>query len=179
MGSLLPRKRHAVLFAACADLVRSFPAMRLLVAGPAPTPRHMSETEAAASAAGVIDRTVFTGPVDDMVGCYNSIDILCMPSINEGFGYAAAEAMSCGRPVIVSDASSLPEVVGPDGMIFPVDDAVTLRGMISRLAGDPGSRAAAGVRGRNRVVEVFSIGRMLDDVEDYFREMIGRRGAGA
>lgn len=178
-GSLLPRKRHGVLFEACSGLVGAFPALRLLVAGPAPTARHRMETEEAASRAGVLDRTVFTGPVDDMVGCYNSMDMLCMPSINEGFGYAAAEAMSCGKPVIVSDASSLPEVVGPDGMVFPVDDAAALGGYVSRLAGDPGRRAEAGRRARSRVVEVFSIDRMLDGIEAYFGEMIARRGGGA
>lgn len=175
-GSLLPRKRHAVLFEACAGLRGEYPRLRILVAGPAPSSAHEAVVEGQASAAGVGDITVFAGPVKDMVGCYNAMDVMCMPSSNEGFGYAAAEAMSCGRPVIVSDASSLPEVVGPGGMIFPVDDAAALGAMISMLAGDGAARSGIGARSRDRVLSHFTIDRMLDDLEEYFGEMIAKRG---
>lgn len=178
-GSLLPRKRHAVLFEACSGLMGEFPGMRILVAGPAPSIAHEAVVTGQASAAGVGGITIFTGPVKDMAGCYNAMDIMCMPSSNEGFGYAAAEAMSCGRPVIVSDASSLPEVAGPGGMIFPVDDPAALREMIARLAGDGALRSEMGAKSRERVLSLFTIGRMLDSLEEYFGEMIANRGAGA
>lgn len=169
VGSLLPRKRHSTLFRACAGLVRDHPGLRILVAGPAPSTGHRSAVELQAAEAGVSDRVVFLGPVSDLRGCYNSLDILCMPSENEGFGYAAAEAMSCGRPVIVSDASSLPEVVGPDGgLVFPLDDHEALTSSISSLMGDPAARSALGRNARSRVESVFSIDRMIDALERYF-----------
>lgn len=169
VGSLLPRKRHSTLFRACAVLARVHPGLRILVAGPAPGPGHRSAVELQAAEAGVSDRVVFTGPVSDLRGCFNSLDILCMPSENEGFGYAAAEAMSCGRPVIVSDASSLPEVVGSDGgLIFPLDDHAALASAIRSLIDDPAGRCALGRNARNRVESVFSIDRMIDGLEEYF-----------
>ncbi|MGB4082467.1 MAG: glycosyltransferase family 4 protein [Candidatus Fermentibacter daniensis] len=178
-GSLQPRKRHSVLFEACSGLEETFPRMRILVAGPAPSSGHEARVADQAAAAGVGEITTFAGPVSDMVGCYNAMDFLCMPSSNEGFGYAAAEAMSCAKPVIVSDASSLPEVAGPAGMIFPVDDAAALRAMITRLAGDPALRSEMGGKSRKRVLSLFTIDRMLDDLEEYFDEMTGRRAGGA
>ena len=178
-GSLQPRKRHSVLFEACSGLAETFPRMRILVAGPAPSSGHQARVADQAAAAGVGEITTFAGPVSDMVGCYNAMDFLCMPSSNEGFGYAAAEAMSCAKPVIVSDASSLPEVAGPAGMIFPVDDAAALRAMITKLAGDPALRSEMGGKSRERVLSLFTIDRMLDDLEGYFDEMTGRRAGGA
>jgi len=79
---------------------------------------------AAARASGYEDDLVFTGyvPDDDLVALYNAADLFVYPSIYEGFGLPPLEAMACGTPVITSDTSSLPEVVGDAGLLVdPLD----------------------------------------------------------
>ncbi|MEM9842613.1 MAG: glycosyltransferase, partial [Pseudomonadota bacterium] len=62
------------------------------------------------------------------------------PSLYEGFGLPAAEAMSCGTPVIVTDGGALPEVVGTAGVIVPKGYASALAGAISELLSDATKR---------------------------------------
>ena len=66
---------------------------------------------------------------DDLPACYSLADVFLFPSIWEGFGLPALEAMACGAPVITSNTSSLPEVVGDAGIkVNPLDyDEIALR----------------------------------------------------
>jgi glycosyltransferase involved in cell wall biosynthesis len=58
-------------------------------------------------------------PIEELPLWYNSAEVFLYPSVFEGFGIPVLEAMACGTPVIVSDASSLPEVAGSAGMTLP------------------------------------------------------------
>jgi len=178
VGSLLPRKRHITLFRAAASLAGRFPDLRILVCGPSPKPIHLRSVEQSARDCGIADRVVYTGPVSGMRACYNSLDILAMPSENEGFGYAAAEAMSCGVPVVVSDASSLPEVAGADGaagLIFPLDDCASLASDLESLLSDPVLRGRMGAAAAERVRRMFGMDAMLDSLEEFLTALAGIR----
>jgi glycosyltransferase involved in cell wall biosynthesis len=67
---------------------------------------------------------------------YNSAEVFLYPSLFEGFGLPALEAMACGTPVIVSDASSLPEVAGTAGLTLPPDAPATWTEALSRARQD-------------------------------------------
>ena len=69
-------------------------------------------------------------------GIYSNAHALVLPSLYEGFGLPALEAMSLGIPPIVSDAGSLPEVVGDAGMIFPVSDIQVLENQMLKILED-------------------------------------------
>ncbi|WP_305464055.1 glycosyltransferase family 4 protein [Photobacterium leiognathi] len=79
-----------------------------------------------AKSVGLCDGDVlFTGyiPEDDLISLYNLCKAFIFPSWHEGFGLPALEAMHCGAPVIASNSSSLPEVLGCDAALFdPLDD---------------------------------------------------------
>lgn len=82
---------------------------------------------------------IFTGyvPDEDLVKLYNAADLFVFPSIYEGFGLPPLEAMACGCPVITSNTSSLPEVVGDAGvMVDPYDDKALTDEMYSILTND-------------------------------------------
>jgi glycosyltransferase involved in cell wall biosynthesis len=66
------------------------------------------------------DNVIFTGyvPDEDLVAIYNLAEVLVYPSFYEGFGLPILEAMSCGCPVIASNTSSMPEVVGDAGILI-------------------------------------------------------------
>lgn len=80
----------------------------------------------------------FTGflPAEDLPLWYNSAEAFVYPSIFEGFGLPVLEAMACGTPVIVSDASSLPEVAGAAGMCVPPLDVPAWTQALRRAAQD-------------------------------------------
>ena len=81
---------------------------------------------------------------------YNQASALVMPSFYEGFGFPALEAMACGTPTIVSDRSSLPEVVGDAGLLVNPDDPAALAAALERALTDADWRAAARRAGLER-----------------------------
>ncbi len=74
---------------------------------------------------------------DELAALYASATVLVYPSLYEGFGLPPLEAMASGTPVIVSNRSTLPEVVGDAGIQIEPDDSASLRGALLRLCEDP------------------------------------------
>lgn len=83
---------------------------------------------------------LFAGYVadDDLVGLYNDCAVFVMPSLHEGFGLPALEAMQSGAPVIGSDTSSLPEVIGLEDAQFDPLSVEAMSEMIARVLSDEG-----------------------------------------
>ena len=95
---------------------------------------------------------IYTGFVsDEELNClYSGATALVSPSLYEGFGLPAGQAMRAGTPVIASDRSSQPEVVGDAGLLVDPYDVGAIAGAMRRLAGDAGLRAELSARGRER-----------------------------
>ena len=85
------------------------------------------------------DWVTYVGKPDkaELVQLYNAVDVLVAPSLYEGFGITPAEAMACGTPVIASNTTALPEVVGHAGILVPPNDIQTMAAAIQRLQQDP------------------------------------------
>jgi len=109
---------------------------------------------------GLEHRVTFLGrqTVDELVRLYNEAQILVSPSLYEGFGLPAAEAMACGTPVIATTAGAFPETIvhGETGILVPPASASALADAIADLLGDPQRRAAMGAAGARRMEERFS-----------------------
>ncbi|MFV9503181.1 MAG: glycosyltransferase family 4 protein [Oscillochloridaceae bacterium umkhey_bin13] len=86
-------------------------------------------------------------PPEDGPLLYRACTVFAFPSRYEGFGLPPLEAMACGAPVIVSDASSLPEVVGGAALRVAPDDVVGWAAALGRLLGDSGLRADLAAQG--------------------------------
>ncbi len=109
---------------------------------------------------GIGDRVTFLGrlPVDELARLYNTSELLVSPSLYEGFGLPAAEAMACGTPVIATTAGAFPEVIadGETGVLVPPADARALADAIESMLGDAPGRAAMGAAGVRRIEQHFS-----------------------
>ncbi|MDJ0921575.1 MAG: glycosyltransferase family 4 protein [Henriciella sp.] len=87
---------------------------------------------------GLMDRVQFKSGLTraELAEEFNRAQIAVTPSLYEGFGLPAAEAMSCGTPVVVTDGGALPEVAGDAGLVVPKGDASALAGAIKSLLED-------------------------------------------
>ena len=129
---------------------------------------------------GIAHRVHFTGKIGpgDLVRLYCSAEIAVVPSLYEGFGFPAAEAMACELPVVSSTAGALPEVVGEDGagILVPPRNAPALGQAIRRLLEDPGLRRQMGQAGRRRVATLFTWENAARQMVEVYREAIDAHG---
>lgn len=153
VGTVEPRKNVPTLLQAFERLQRSgrvSDGLRLVVAGP----RGWRGDAALRTAErlGLRD-VVFTGPVSDaeLVGLYSEASLFVFPSLYEGFGLPALEAMACAVPVVASDIPVLREVLGDAARFAPPTDAEALAAAMERVLTDEGERAMLVARGRRRV----------------------------
>jgi len=120
VGDLQPRKNQIGLIRAFARMVKTFPQLKqhLVLAGKETW--FADQVHRAARDSGVADRIRFFGFVSDqdLLQLYNGCDLFVFPSFYEGFGLPALEAMACGRAVICSHTSALPEVVDGAAILF-------------------------------------------------------------
>ncbi|MDQ6720298.1 MAG: glycosyltransferase family 4 protein [Candidatus Dormibacteraeota bacterium] len=89
----------------------------------------------------------------ELPAVYNLARVLAHPAWYEGFGFPPLEAMACGTPVVVSDRSSLPELVGDAGLLAPADDAEAWRRALEKVIEDPDLAADLKRRGIVRAAQ--------------------------
>lgn len=113
---------------------------------------------------------------DELVREYCSAKLAVVPSLYEGFGFPASEAMSCGLPVVANSAGALPEVLGTDetcGALAQPNDPKALSEKISLFLNDPQRLGIAGQNARKRVLRMFqwdvAANRWITTLEDTLR----------
>ena len=135
------------------------------------------ETEKLMEKLGVTSCVSFCDQVDtsELVRLYRTATLLAVPSTYEGFGLPAAEAMSCGSPVVSTTAGALPEVVGDAGILVPPADPAALAAAIAQLLDDPAKRAEYGTLARKRILERFNWQGAAKRTADVYNEAISQR----
>jgi len=125
VGSERPRKNLGRLFQAFTKLKTEFPELKLVKVGPSGRhKRFRRDTMRKSDTLGISRDIIFVDYTSelDLAYYYSSAALLAYPSLYEGFGLPPLEAMACGCPVVTSNTSSLPEVVGEAGiMVNPLD----------------------------------------------------------
>ena len=113
-------------------------------------------------------------PHSEMPSVYQQCDILLFPTVREGFGLVAAEAMSCGLPVVATNCSSLPELIeqGKGGYLCELGDIADFADKINQLAENPELRREMGGFNRTRIEEKFSVKRMIKGYKQVFEEAV-------
>lgn len=110
-----------------------------------------------------------------LVEKYNQSQIAVCPSLYEGFGLPAAEAMACGLPVISTDGGALPEVVGDAGVIVPAGNSEALATAILTLLEFPEKAELLARRARQRVVDHFSWQQVAIALSRYYAEILDKK----
>lgn len=112
--------------------------------------------------------------LNKLVEIYNSCDMLIMPSRLEGFGYSAVEAMGCGKPVVATNCSSLPELVddGKGGFLCEMDNVDDFANKIKILADDKKLQQEMGKYNREKVLQKFTLLQMGKEYEKVYKKIL-------
>ena len=155
VGTLEPRKNIPTLLRAFAGAPQEMGDMTLLLAGRRGW--RMESLPALIQSLGLEQRVVIRSDITvaDLPAVYGGAVALAYPSLYEGFGLPPLEAMQCGVPVITSDTSSLPEVVGDAALTVNPGSIADLSRALKRIACDADLRAALQARGLRRA-ELFT-----------------------
>jgi len=148
VGNLQPRKNLRTLIDAYVKLRRADAIRHKLVLVGRKAWLY-DDIFAVARASGYADDLVFTDyvPDEDLVALYNAAELFVYPSIFEGFGLPPLEAMACGTPVVCSNTSALPEVVGDAARTVDPLDAEALAAAIATVSGNAALRQRLSERG--------------------------------
>jgi glycosyltransferase involved in cell wall biosynthesis len=168
VGNAYPYKNLDRLVQAFAKVAGAHPQLRLVFAG-RPDAYHHRLLRRAADL-GVADRVVLAGRVDDdeLAQLYAGARLCILPSLSEGFGLPALEAMAYGTPVLAARATSLPEVCGDAAAYFDPYDVDDLATAIDGLLGDEERLHALSRAGRRRGA-AFSWVRMAEETVAAYR----------
>ena len=170
-----PLKGLRYLLRAYARLLPQYPGLELLVVS---KPRPGGKTEKLVRHLGIADRVRFVNGITtgQMVRYYAEAAIAVVPSVYEGFGLPAGEAMACGVPVVSSNGGALPEVVGDAGVIVPARNVDALVAAIDGLLRDPKRRVELGAMGRQRILDEFCWDVCAGQMVDYYRQVLHADG---
>jgi len=167
----VPLKGLDYLLRAVAELQGEFPELKLLVLG---------KLKEDGKTAKLIDQlhirnliTFYSGlSPAEITALYARAACAVVPSIYEGFGLPAGEAMACGVPVIATDGGALPEVVGNCGFIVPTRDHLAIADALRQLLNDPARSEDLGARGRDRILKQFSWAVAAEQMSSLYRMVI-------
>jgi len=175
VGTLVPRKNVPTLLDAYARLRAAMPdAPRLVIVG-APTPDALPwlQTIAAAPLEGHVDHLGYVRE-DQREGLYAGARALVLPSLDEGFGVPALEAMSAGVPVIASNRGALPEVVGSAGTLLDPHDVDGFSAAMERVVRDRAWAIAQGAAGLSRAAS-FTWHASVTRLREAYCDAVARR----
>ena len=132
------------------------------------------ELRTQAEALGLGDAVGFTGKVDDVSEVLRALDIAVHASIEpEPFGLVIAEAMACGRPIVVSRAGGAAEIAQGGAVFHQPGNSVELAERLHELAGDAARRAALGIEGREAAQRLFSRTRLRETLVPLYEGLAG------
>lgn len=166
-----PLKGLRYLLLAFAELRRRHVDLQLLLVG---RPQSGGRTETLIEELGLRPAITFVSEIstEDLVAHYARATVAVVPSLYEGFGLPAGEAMACGVPVVATQAGALPEIVGDAGLLVPPGDAPALAQAVDALLRDPERRSALGAAARRRIVDTFSWDICARDMVAYYRQVL-------
>ncbi|MBX3577294.1 MAG: glycosyltransferase family 4 protein [Rhizobiaceae bacterium] len=181
-GRVREQKGTDLFVDAMIALLPHFPDWTAIVSGRA-TAEHAgfaAGLEEKVRKAGLAERILFLGEVDDIRPWYGRVSLYVAPSRNEGFGLTPLEAMASGTPVVASDAGAYAELVvpGETGAVVPAGDGMALREAIRLYMADPAMARRHGEAGLAHVRAAFPLQREADALAAVY-EAIWARGGGA
>ena len=167
------QKRLDLWLEVFAELKKRFPQVKGVLVGDGPLKEQLL---ARRKELGLESAVLMPGLQTNTVEWLSAMDVYMMSSVFEGLPVALLEAMSCGLPVVCTNAGGTGEVIrdGVDGLLVPGEEPMQLLQPLSALVADAGLRQRMGETARRRVVEAFSVDRMVGELEVLYNLFYGK-----
>lgn len=177
VARLVAVKGHKYLLRAFKMLLEKTPDARLLIVGDGALKENLKRY---CNKNGMADKVIFAGLRYDVPRILSMLDLVALPSLNEGLGIALLEAMAMKKPVVASDIAGIPEIVedGVVGYLVPPKDPASLANRISKIIQNPRLAEAMGENGFKKIVSSFSIESKMDELERLYNSLLERREDG-
>lgn len=176
IGQITPAKGQEEFIRAAGRIARMRADVEFLVVGPdgdesGSFTRHLAEL---ADKLGIRDRVSFKGYVRHMAELLGAVDIVVVPSWDEGFSLVTAEAMAARRAVLASDIAAIREIINDNvtGMLFPVKDVSALANKLLWLLSDAPLRERLAAQGQRDVYTRFGRDQTIDKIEAVYRGLV-------
>ncbi len=162
-GRLSEEKGQRVALEAMFILLKDHPTARLVLVGEG---KSEADLRTSAAALGIGDSVEFAGFMPDVRPLMSACDAVIVPSLKEGFGLAAVEAMALGRPVVASAVGGLTEIVAPGetGFLADPNDPNAVAQALGELISNPTLAQEMGERGRERAERCFEFDKQAREV---------------
>ncbi len=176
-STIEPRKDVPTLVRAFARIAPAHPDLQLVLAGG--DGWGVAEARAAIASSGVATRILRPGYVDDatLAALFRRAEVIAYPSLVEGFGMPALEALASGTPLVTTSGSALEEVVGDAALLVPPADPDALARALSTVLDDANVAERLRAAGPARAA-TFTWERSIDAHVDAYRRAIGRGTSG-
>ncbi len=170
LGRLIsPTKGIETLLRAATLILEKMPNARFLIAG-RPSKAHLQLVKDL----GIADRVIFPGFRNDVPQILSCTDIYVQPSLKEALGSAILQAMAMGKPVAASNTGGIPELVKDNetGLLFEPKNPEALAQAVLKLAENETGRLKMCSLGRKRILESFTLDRMIDEIESWYQNAL-------
>jgi L-malate glycosyltransferase len=174
VGVLLPDKGQEWLIRVLPTIRKEFRGSHLLLAGDGPCQPRLEQLT---KELGLGDAVIFTGFVKEIEQVYSALDIFLFPAQFEGLGTSLLAAMSHGIPSIAFKGCAFGEIIedGKSGILIEKESLPGLELAITKLLRDKESAHSIGQAGRERIEEVFSADRMVEETLKVYKEVCTKK----
>ena len=164
-------KGHIYLIQAMPDILRRHPDTLLWIIGDGKMKKELTEL---VDKLKIKDKVVFTPEARDTASALAAMDIFVMPSLKEGLGLAAMEAMAAGLAVVGSNVGGIKTLIqdGENGLLVPAADSVELAGKISSLLANRALAGRLGENARATIAAKFPYESMITDTERVYSQCL-------
>ncbi|HBV96280.1 MAG: glycosyl transferase [Peptococcaceae bacterium BICA1-7] len=177
VGRLHLVKGHRYFLKAAAEILKERADVHFLVVGCGPERDSLEEFT---GKLGISDHVTFTGFISDVSELMPDLNLLIVPSLWEGFGLTALEAMAVGVPVVATSVGGLPEIVdhGTTGLLVPPADEAGLTRGITWMLDHPQEAVEMAAAAKEVVEQKFSASAMARKTEDLYRRLLEKEQDG-
>lgn len=173
VSRLDPKKDHATFLQACAILLKNNLSIKIAFIGEHSALHYRTnrtELELLAKDLHLDGHLIWAGEYTDMASCYSSLDLEVSSSLYEGFPNVVAESMSCGIPVVATDAGDIKIMLADIGICVPINNPTALANGITEMLQK--NLSDIGRRGRERIIEKYSVDMLVNRTENLLKGLL-------
>jgi len=166
-GRLHIMKGYRYLIEAMPKIVDLTPNVKFLFIGDGPYEESLKEL---INKLGVNEQVLFLGYRTDIIQLMKISDLVVLPSLSECLPYVLLEAHACGKAIVATNISGIPEIVEDKktGLLVPVKNSEKLAEAVSKLLSDDSMRNRMAVNGKNRINKLFTVQNMLSKTYELY-----------